>query len=104
MTNSYKMQDNKKVIIIINCLGRRGLKFMQRLNDEELEKCKITMGLFEIPSEKFKPQPSETISSLKDCKVGMLKSGWAISEWRQMNVSIKEQMIKVKFINSINKY
>ena len=30
-------QDNEKIIILLNWLGREGLQFMQTLNDEEQE-------------------------------------------------------------------
>ena len=51
MTNSYNTQDNKKVPIIFNCLGRAWLQFVQTLNDEENEKCKTSIWLFEVLSE-----------------------------------------------------
>ena len=35
MTNSYNLQDNEKVLIILNLLSREGMQFMLRLNDEE---------------------------------------------------------------------
>ena len=55
MNNSYSIQDNNMFPIILNYFGREGLQFMQTLNDEEQEKCKSSMGLFEVLSETFKP-------------------------------------------------
>ena len=52
MTNSYSMQGNKKVPVILNWLGRERLQFIQIFNDEEQEKCKTGKGLFKVLSEK----------------------------------------------------
>ena len=35
MTNSYDIQDNEKIPIILNLLSRVGQHFMQTLNDKE---------------------------------------------------------------------
>ena len=37
MSNKYNTQYNKKGSIILSCLGREGLQFVQTLNDEEQE-------------------------------------------------------------------
>ena len=47
MSNCYSMQDNKKVPVILNWLGREELQVMQTLNEEEQEKCESSFGLFE---------------------------------------------------------
>ena len=46
LTNSYNIQDNEKVPIILNLLCREGLQFTETLNDGEQEKYKTSMGLF----------------------------------------------------------
>ena len=51
MTNSFNIQDNEKVPIILSWLGRGGPQFMQTLNNEEQEKHKMSMGLFEVLNE-----------------------------------------------------
>ena len=56
MTNSCSMQDNEKVQITLNWLGREEIQFMETLTDEEQEKCKTSMGLFKVLCEKFKSQ------------------------------------------------
>ena len=38
MTNTYKIQYDKKAPIILYLLEREGLQFVQTLNDEEKEK------------------------------------------------------------------
>ena len=67
--------------IFINSLGCEGLRLIQTLNDSEKEKCKTSTGLFEVLSEKFKPQHNETILylytvNLKGKKRKILKNGW----------------------------
>ena len=42
---------------------------MQTINGEENEKCKTSMSLFEVLSEKFRSQHNETTLSLQYCKV-----------------------------------
>ena len=61
MTYSYNIQDNEKVPVLLNWLGKEGLQFMQVLNDENKEKCKASKGSFEVLSEKFKLHNKETI-------------------------------------------
>ena len=39
----------------MNWLDDEALRFMQTLNDIEEGKCRTRAGLFEVPSEKFKP-------------------------------------------------
>ena len=60
MTNSYNMQGNKRVLIILNWLGSKGLQFVQTLNNIVQENCRTSVGLFEVLSAKFKPQHNET--------------------------------------------
>ena len=53
-----------------NQLARsRGSRFVQTSNDEQKEKCRTSMGLVEVLSERFKPQQSERILSLLYCKL-----------------------------------
>ena len=67
LTNSYNMQDSKKVPNIINWLDHEGLRLVQAFNNTEKEKCRTNVGLFEVLSENFKPQHNVTILSLQYC-------------------------------------
>ena len=64
------------------------------LTDNEQEKCQTSSGLFEVLSEKSKPQPNEKILSLHYCKLIREKEECA-EEWmatihlKQMSVPIK---------------
>ena len=73
------MQESENVPIIMNCLGHKGLRLVQTLNDWEQEKCKTGSGLLEGLNEKFKPQ-HETILSLKQWKLVREEKESAI-EW-----------------------
>ena len=68
LTNSYNIQDNEKVPVILNLLCREGLQFTETLNDGEQEKYKTSMGLFKVLSKEFNPQHNDTILSLQYCK------------------------------------
>ena len=53
MTNSYNMQDNEKIQIILNWLGGEGLQFMQtlqccKLRREQSAKAKEWIGYLSI--------------------------------------------------------
>ena len=65
---------------MLNWLNRERLQFTQTLNDEEQEKCKSSIGLLEVMSEKQMPQ-YKTILSLQCCRLireqkKILKNGW----------------------------
>ena len=51
------------VSIILNWLGREGLKLMKILNNEGTEEYKTSMGLFKVPSKILIPQHNKTILS-----------------------------------------
>ena len=68
LINSYIAQENEKVPIIIKWLGCEEAMFVQTFNNNEQEKCKTSSGLFEVLSEKLKPQHNETVSSLRYSK------------------------------------
>ena len=46
----------KRVPIIMNWLGHKGLHYVYTLSDDEQERCKTSAGLFSTLTEKFKPQ------------------------------------------------
>ena len=53
---------------------------MNTLNDEEQEKCRTSMGFFKVLTEKFKPQNTETMSSLQYSKLPRKQNEFA-KEW-----------------------
>ena len=66
--NSYNIDENEKMSIIINSLGCEAPKYFQTLMNKKELKCKAGSGLFEVLKEKFKLQQNETILSLQYCK------------------------------------
>ena len=74
MINSYDIQNKENIPVMLSWLGREGLQFVKTLKDEEKEKCKTSMGLFESLSQNFKPQHNETILSLQFCTLAMEQS------------------------------
>ena len=64
----------------MNWLGHECLRFVQTLNDEEQEKSKTSLGLFEVLGNKFKPQHNEMILQLKYCKL-VKKQSTNAEEW-----------------------
>ena len=49
--NSYNKEENEYVPTIMNWLKCEWLRFIQRLTDNEYEKCKTSSGLLEVLSE-----------------------------------------------------
>ena len=52
MTNSYNTQESKRVPVVLNWLGQEEL--VQTVNDENQEKWRRSIALFEMLIEKFK--------------------------------------------------
>ena len=65
MTNNCNTQDYERVPNNSKFVRQEGLGFMQTLNIEKHEKCRTSMGLFEVLSDKFKPQHNETTLPLQ---------------------------------------
>ena len=63
------ISDPEKVKIIENCLGRKGLQFIQTVTVTEEEAYQTVKGLFETINEKFKSQFNTIIVSLKCFKL-----------------------------------
>ena len=96
MTNNWTAQESERSLIIQNCLGWEGLRF-NTLNNVEQEKYWLYTRLLELPSDKFKPQFNELILFLQNVKltsdkIKILKGGWAISEYMQMNAVIQKKI------------
>ena len=69
MTRNYDIADAENVPMIKNRLGRESLHSIKKLMTEEKEMCKISIRLFQMPNEKFKPNHNEIILSFQDCKL-----------------------------------
>ena len=61
----YNTPQMDKLAVVKSWLGRKGLQYLETLTTAEKETCNTLEGLFEILSNKFKPQYNETIKSLQ---------------------------------------
>ena len=78
----YNAQEQDKIAMVKNWLGRKGLHYLESLTEAEKHACDTLQGLFDTLAAKFKPQFNETMKLLqfrklfrfKDAKVQ--KSRW----------------------------
>ena len=63
MTKSYNIQKGERAWVKLNWISQGGLGYVQA--NKEKGRYIISRGLFELLSERFKPQHNETILSLK---------------------------------------
>ena len=96
MTNNYNTQEGKRVPIILNWLDWEGLRFMETLNNEEWEKCKTNTGLYDVLSEKLKPQHNEMILSLQYCKLTREPNKHAKESMGHIRIDVNECGYKIK--------
>ena len=87
MTNNYNIQRSKKVSIMLNWIGREGLRFIQTINEEEQEnkKKKQVQGCsnYEVTNSNtytVKQYYHCNIAISQQSKMKMMKNGWAVSE------------------------
>ena len=80
MLSTYNAQDQDKIAIVKNWLGRRGLHYLESLTEAEIWECDTLQGLFDTLSAKVKPQFKETIKSLQFRKLYSFR-GESAEEW-----------------------
>ena len=80
-----------------------GLRIVQTLIDNEQEEYQTSSGLFEVLSEKFKPQHHETMLSLQYCKLIREKKEQFINRIKdnEMITEIIKELAKIKKYNEI---
>ena len=61
MLSTYNTQEQDKIAIVKNWLGRKGLHYIESLTEVEKQACNSLQGQFDTLAEKFRPQFSETI-------------------------------------------
>ena len=76
----YNAQEQDKIAMVKNWLGRKGLHYVESLTETEKHACKTLQGLFNTLAMKFKPQFNETIKSLQFRKLHRLE-GESAEEW-----------------------
>ena len=105
MLPTYNDQDQDKIAIVKNWLGRRGLHYLESLTEAEEWECDTLQGLFDTLSAKFKPHFNETIKSLQFRKLYKFE-GKSAEEWMgRLWVAAAEcnyRELKEQFIHGLN--
>ena len=109
MLSTYNTQEQDKIVLVKNWLGRKGLHYIESLTEEEKEACSILQGLFHTLAKKFRPQFNETIKSLQFRQLYRYK-GKSAEEWMgRLHVAVAEcnykeidQQLKEQFIHGLN--
>ena len=71
--STYNAQEQDKITMVKNWLGRKGLHYLESLTETEKHACNTLQGLFDMLAAKFKPQFNETIKSLQFRKLYRLE-------------------------------
>ena len=103
--STYNAQEQDKIAIVKNWLGKKGLHYLESLTKAEKHTCNNLQGLFDTLATKFKPQFNETIRSLQFRKLYRFE-GENAEEWmgrlcmavaecsdREVDGQLKEQFI-----------
>ena len=105
MLSTYNAQEQDKIVIVKNRLGRKGLHYLESLTEGEKWACNTLQGLFDTLATKFRPQFNETIKLLqfrKLCRfegksaeewIGRLCIAAAECSYREVDQQLKEQFI-----------
>ena len=94
MLSTYNAQEQDKIAIAKNCLGRKWLHCIESLTEGEKQACNTLQGLLDTLATKFRPQFNQRIKSLQfrscvDLRVNVQKNGWGDYMWQQQNVVIE---------------
>ena len=89
----YNAQEQDKITMVKNWLGRRGLHDLESLTGAEKHACNTLQGLVNTLAAKFKPEFNETIKLLQFRKL-YRPGGESTEEWmgRIMNSSSRMQL------------
>ena len=79
--STYYTPQTEQLVIVNNCIERKGLQFLEMLANEEKIMCSTLEGLFETLASKFRPQFNETIQSLQFCKLSRKGEEIQKSRW-----------------------
>ena len=103
--STYNAQEQDKIALIKNWVGRKGLHYIERLTEEEKQPCSTLQGLFDTLAKQFRPQFNETIKSLQFRKLyrfegesteewmGRLHMAAAECNYKEIDQQQKEQLI-----------
>ena len=105
----YNAQEQDKITMVKNWLGRKGLHYLECLTEIEKHACNTLQGLFNTLATKFKSQFNETIKSLEFRKLYRLE-GESAEEWMgrlqiaavECNYKEVDRQLKEQFIHGLN--
>ena len=109
MLSTCNTQEQDKIAIVKNWLGRKGLHYIKSVTEGEKQACNTLQGLFDTLATKFRPQFNETMKSLQFRKLCRFK-GKSAEEWMgRLGVAVAEcsyrevnQQLKEQFIHRLN--
>ena len=105
----YNAQEQDKIAMVKNWLGRKGLHCLESLTEAEKCACDTLRGLFDTLSAKFKPQFNETIKSLQ-FRILYRFEGESTEEWMgRLRIAVAEcnykeidRQLKEQFMHGLN--
>ena len=90
MLSTHNAEEQDKIAMVKNWLGRKGLHYIKSLTEGEKEACNTLQGLFDTLASKFRLQFNETIKSLQFRKLYRFK-GKCAEEWMgRLHVAVAE--------------
>ena len=90
MVSTYNAQEQDKITIVKNWLGRKGLHYIEILTEREKQACDTLQGLFDMLATKFRPQFNETMKSFQFRKLYRFE-GESAEEWMgRLHVAVVE--------------
>ena len=107
--STYNAQEQDKITMVKNWLGRKGLHYLESLTEAEKHAGNTLQGLFDTLATKFKPQFNETIKPLQFRKLYRLE-GESTEEWMgRLHIAVVEcnykevdRQLKEQFIHGLN--
>ena len=78
--STYNAQEQDKIAIVKNWLGRKRLHYIESLTEGEKQACSTLQGLFDMLATKLRPKFNKTIKSLQYRKLCRFKDESA-EEW-----------------------
>ena len=84
MLYTYNTQEQDKIVLVKNWLGRKGLHYIEILTETEKQACSTLQGLFDTLAKKLdhnlmKPSSHCSLENCIDSRTKVQKNGWEIT-------------------------
>ena len=94
MLSTYNAQEQDKIALVKNWLGRKGLHYIESLTEAEKQACSTLQGLFDtlarnLDHNSMKPSSHCSLENCIDLRVKAQKNGWGDYAWQWLSVIIK---------------